>query len=452
MTILRNSFEGGTNGANISTTNSGGASGAALTNIVVSNSPVNTGSPSITYVNSPVIEGSLAARITQQSTATYIRWDDTQVGNRFVVRRGIYLTANPTANNSTIIQVRSSAGVVAQVSISIDGTIRILNSSTSVPASASPALSLNTIYWIEMAMTKETGTGTTDDGVIELLITNNSGAVFHTYTFTGANTGIADVTQYRFGQPAGAAWSTYDYIDGIAAGPLDTGWIGSLTLSPNQNVSASSNVSVGISSIIGTPTAYNWTFDYPTSGAPALSGASTATASFTAGSVSNLYILRCTVTYSGGGTSFATTEVRVPVAGTSDARIISANGTGVGAWSRVSAATDGEALSDAVDGTYVESDDLTSTPQTKKVRWRPSNARATAEIILKLWSTTGTPTATVKLYEGGIVRQAWALTDASPSASTLTTTPTNYTFTLLSGTVSAIEDWGNLYLELSVVA
>ncbi len=224
MTILRNTFEGGTNGAQLTLTNSA-LSGDALTNIIVDTVVSNTGSPAVTYVNSPIVEGSLAIRMAQQANPTYIRWDDTQTGNRFVVRRGIYLTTSPTANNAVVVQVRNSSTVIAQISISIDRTIRIFNSTSSVPGSASPALSLNTIYWLEMAMTKETGSGSSDDGIIELRVTDNTGTVLHNYTLTGANTGILNATQYRFGQPSGAAWGTYDYIDGIAAGPLDSGWI-----------------------------------------------------------------------------------------------------------------------------------------------------------------------------------------------------------------------------------
>ena len=50
-------------------------------------------------------------------------------------------------------------------------------------------------------------------------------------------------------------------------------------------------------------------------------------------------------------------------------------------------------------------------------------------------------TASVALFQGAVQRQIWALTP--------TTTPTAVELSLDSGTLSAITDWGDLWLQFS---
>lgn len=218
-----------------------------------------------------------------------------------------------------------------------------------------------------------------------------------------------------------------------------------VTLSANQNVSAAATVNLTATAedIDGTIASYAWTFDYPTSGAPTLTGGSTATPSFTAGSAGALYVLRCTVTDNTGATGTATTEVRVPVGGGTAARNLPVAGTTVGTWTNVGgASSNGAALADESDTTYLESGETSSTEQSIRIRVQPSGTRASATVACRLGTDAGTATAKVRLYEGNTLRQEWT--------QAVTTTTTNYTFTVT--TPGNVTDWGNLFLEIAAVS
>lgn len=210
-----------------------------------------------------------------------------------------------------------------------------------------------------------------------------------------------------------------------------------------QDVAAGAlvNLSATGSDSDGTIAGYAWSFDYPSSGAPALTGANTASPSFTAGAAGSLYLLRCTVTDDDGATASATTEVRVPLVSTTwNARPLPGSGSGVGSWSVIGGASSiGEALADESDATYVESGTLTATAQTRRVRVQPVTTSTGVSFPVRL-SLSDASAATVKmrLYEGSVLRQEWTVP--------VTTTPTTYSLPLT--TPSAIGDWGSLFLEL----
>lgn len=218
-----------------------------------------------------------------------------------------------------------------------------------------------------------------------------------------------------------------------------------VSLTATQNVTAASTVNLTATGtdLDGSIASYAWSFDYPTSGAPTLTGGSTATPSFTAGSAGALYVLRCTVTDNVGATGTATTEVRVPVGGGTAARPVAGNGTSVGTWTTVGgSAGRGEALADESNTTYVESGTTSATEQSFRVRVAPSGTRSSSDVTVRMGTDTGTATATVRLYEGNTLRQSWS--------QALTSTAANYTFTV--SNPAAITDWGNLYLEFAAVS
>lgn len=240
------------------------------------------------------------------------------------------------------------------------------------------------------------------------------------------------------------SWTTSGLAAGLAF-TLNTAVVNSppeITVSPTQNVTAGSTVSLTAeaSDPDGTVASYAWSFDYPTSGAPTISGATTASASFTAGSAPQLYVVRCTVTDNSGDSSFATTEVRVPASGGAAARPLPQNGTAVGTWTNVGgAATRGAALADESDSTYVQSDDLSSTETRLRVRVAPSGNRSSSTVSWRLATDAGTATVKVRLFEGNVQRQEWT--------QAITASPTAYNFSVTSpGTIT---DWGNLYLEIA---
>lgn len=213
----------------------------------------------------------------------------------------------------------------------------------------------------------------------------------------------------------------------------------------HQNVAAAAtvNLSASASDPDGSIVSYAWSFDYPNSGAPTLTGGTTATPSFTAGALGSLYILRCTVTDNDGFTGSDTVEVRVPVAGATSQRIVPANGTAVGVWTIAGgSANHGAALSDESDTTYIESPAVSASEVSLRVRVTPGAVKSAGAFKERLWTDTGTANATFRLYEGTTLRQSWT--------QALTNVPTEYTFTVSSGVLAAIADSSSLFTELAV--
>ena len=103
------------------------------------------------------------------------------------------------------------------------------------------------------------------------------------------------------------------------------------------------------------------------------------------------------------------------------------------------------ALADESDSTYLESSAISGTEQTIRLRVEPSGARATGKVQATLGMDTGTGTFQVSLLEGTTLRQSWTQAGVGSTA-------TAYEFALNTGTISAITDWGNLYLEFGVTS
>lgn len=193
----------------------------------------------------------------------------------------------------------------------------------------------------------------------------------------------------------------------------------------------------------GSIASYAWSVVSASSTAtPTLTGATTANVSGTAPAAGNVVTLQATVTDDGGLTATDTAEVRVPIAGSATGVPLALDGTSkVGTWTRAGAATtDGAALADALDTTYLETGALSATEQSARFRLQPSAARSSGKFTLRLGTDTGTGTALVKLYEGNTLRQSWT--------QAITSTATDYDFTFDAGTITAVTDWGNLYLGI----
>lgn len=220
-----------------------------------------------------------------------------------------------------------------------------------------------------------------------------------------------------------------------------------VTAGASQTVAAGATVTLAFTATDGDGSIASraTTFDYPTSGAPTITGGTTNTPSFTAGAAGSRYVVRHTATDNLGATGFATTEVFVPLAGSATMRPEASNGTAVGAWARAGgAATNGQALSDESDATYLESPEVSATQQSMRLRLQPSAAKSSAQFKDRLWTDTGTATAEIRLYEGATLRQTWTYT--------VNTTPTEYTSVFSGATIAAISDWKNLYVQLTVTA
>ena len=275
-----------------------------------------------------------------------------------------------------------------------------------------------------------------DAATVAASATNYRGSIFHKgVTSTGTEGAVA----FTFDASTNGALAYTIPFSGSNNPPT-------VTVGSNQDVAAGATVNLTstASDVDGTIASRAWSFDYPTSGAPTLTGASSANASFTAGSAGSLYILRHTATDNSGATASATMEVRVPL-GTAISPI-PGTGTGVGTWNIVGgSATGGDALADSSDATYLETATVSVTEQRRRWRLNPSSVRTNGTITVRVaQDSAGSLTAKVRLFEGNTQRQEWTIT--------VTTTIADQTVTLSGPTISAITDWGNLYVEVAVTS
>ena len=446
MAILRNTADLGTNGVAVTSGNNGGTGNDALTPFTTS------GASAITFSNDITADtGTLVYKIAANAAeSAYLEWLPTG-SNSIADRVYFYFPAYPSAGNG-ILRIMSSGGGTthAQVVLRNDGSFQIADGTGGFPfTSAAGVIPLNTLLRLEWSINNPS----TTTGVMNLdwyagdSSTPIAGA---SYSTTTGNFGTTQMARVRYGRtaPFGTSWTLY--VDSLAHQDGSTTYIGPTVNTPptvdagvNQNVGATATVNLtatasdaetSIASIL-------WTFDFPTSGAPSLTGATTLTPSFTSGALGSLYILRCTVTDTDGASAFDTMEVRVPVAGATTQRTVPTSGSGTGSWTNTGgAATEGQALSDESDTTYLQSPSVSAVEVNRRVRITPGAAKSTANLKEKLWTDTGTANTVVRLYEGATLRQSWT--------QAITSTITEYTFALSAGTVSAISDWGNLFVEV----
>ncbi len=212
------------------------------------------------------------------------------------------------------------------------------------------------------------------------------------------------------------------------------------TVTGPQNVAAGATVTATVVPSGPPVTSYAWSVVSGSSTAtPTLSGASTATVSLTAPAAGSLVTLQCVVSSSTGSVT-VTTEVRsVIVSGEVD--FLPLGGTGGTGWTNAGGApTEGAALSDALDSTYVESPDYAGTESERRWRYQPSAPRSSLTITLRPEVTATGGTTKARLYCGTTLVQEWTITQGTSWADQALTVTTP----------ASITDWGNLWLAVAV--
>lgn len=359
-----------------------------------------------------------------------------------------FAAAGP-GTNAMIASWRTGAGPVFRVGVggAANTKIVIQDAAPTIVGTSTGSITFNQLNRWEVVYDRTAGNVT-----VNVYSLDTTSSPMATLTVTGQSIGSASYVNLDVGNPTAVANAWTQYFDVVRMDTGRTTEIGppinadpTVDAGANQTVAAGAtvNLSASASDTDGTIASHAWTFDYPTSGAPSLTGGSTATPSFTAGAAGSLYVLRDTVTDSGGATASDTVEVRVPTAGTltplPDYPTIT-----VGAWSNVGgAASEGAALADASDTTYLEGPTASGTEASKRVRLTPSTTRSGMTITARIaQSVSGSMTVTARLYEGTTLRETFGSVSSS-------TTITDRVLTVASGTLSAISDPGNLWLEMA---
>lgn len=444
-----NNFEGGTDGTLVTAPASGGASGTAFDAIF---------GTAFTWAAAAAFQGTMGASVAaSQFGAGQWTLSSTKVSGKMYFQP----KAVPTAD-TFLMRVETAAGVrLFSVHVNALGKLRVDDAAGTTGVFTFAAVLDPTKYYRLEAYV--VAGSTTSNGTIKVAyyIGNNTtpqetalvGTVGGVYTNTAANVGAAQTMGKIIEGKANNAPEAW-WFDGIAFDTTLSDFIGVGTTTPPtvstpavQNVSISTPVTVSVtaSSSSGTISSYAWSYTYPTSGAPTLSGASTNTVTFTTPSTAGkLYQLQCVVTDSNGLTTTVQTEVRVPTS--SDTTVLPGSPTNiVGTWSNVGgAATQGDALADSAAGTYIESAALSGTGQSERFRVAPMLQRSSLDIPVQFSiGSSGAVTAKARLYLGTTLIQEWSHTPTSTNPAA----PDTFTDSVSGGNLLLLTDWGNLWYE-----
>ena len=443
MTLKTNNAEGQASGTTLNIGNSGGGSGDAFSSV--------TGS--VAFSNAFKSHGTNSYLFTPAAaqTNTVMLTDGGSSANftvRFYVPR---LTGYPSAE-TIFADVQTAAGAtVCRIHLTTAGALKLVNNAGSTVVTFTNVLALNTAYRIEFWGTVNATTGTMNVS----LFAGDSTSAIETKNQTNVNTGSTFAGRFVVGKITAAPTMAQFYIDDIAADMNSSSPLGPVVNAAPTVVSDTANLTVAAAGTAnmsftstdadGTIASLATTFDFPTSGAPALTGGTTSTPSFTAGSAPNLYVVRQTATDNLGATGSGTVEVRVPTTGTI-APLAGYTPVTTGTFTNVGGAGSiGAALRDASDATYAESAALSASEQELRVRLDPSTTRSALSVTFRVsQDTAGTIVAKGRLYEGNTLRQEWTLTT--------TTSAADQVCALSGATVAAITDWNNLWAAVAGTA
>jgi len=223
---LYNNAEGGVHGTTVTTGNSGGISGDALT--------VSLGTGGTCTYNSGIAHsGNYSIQITPGGTTTcYVTYTFSSSGP-LTARAYVYLTAYPSAATQLVSFV--NANLVADIALTNTG--RFVTQDSAGTQDTSPVgtfLPLNT--WVRLELTVIVGTATTNGYVGMSAYTGDTvTSPLYAYSNPALNTTTSPVTFFRVGKgSASGTWSTM-YIDDIqvldqrSIGPVSTlpaAWLG----------------------------------------------------------------------------------------------------------------------------------------------------------------------------------------------------------------------------------
>jgi hypothetical protein len=235
MTTVTNNFEGGTNGATISTTNAGGAGNTQF-------SQVNSGGAGTTLIfdNTHAAHGSLAMKIGATGATGPGVFLSGPSGTTAYARFYFYATAAPAAN-TRIFEVLNTANNVVGATLywRTDGKFNTTNKNNAGGTTTSVAAPLNQWVRVEVKITLTTpGSGGACTHQIRLYNTADSTTPDSDTQVTNQPVNASELGTWQFG----------NYFDSKAFGPVwfddvgasDSAWLGPATSGPATIAGASS--------------------------------------------------------------------------------------------------------------------------------------------------------------------------------------------------------------------
>lgn len=442
----------------------GAAAGTSATVGNTGASVINKAGGTQFFTNAAAAHGTCGLEITTTTASQYniarflAAAANNQQSGSFVFSYAGAGTGGVVTADSTICKVRqnvSETGVISFNIRNVSGTdkFRIVDASSNALATGTElSVTPNTKYRATWVLTG----GSTTAGVVTVRLRNFSDdSLIGTFSSTTAN--------LTANTPNGAEWGCISAnqsglvvrIDDIQIN--DGGNTELAAYTPPSNVApvvppiatqlvtpgATVTITPGATDSDGTVTGHAWSWVYPSSGAPTLSGATSATVSFTAGAVGSVYILQYIATDNGGASSSpALAEVRVP---SSAATVGSLYIDSVGGWTRTGGSTDGEATGDDSDSTYLTSPTLSTTETKTRNRFKPVVNRDYGSVTVRLNKTdSGSANVTVRIFS-----TPTSTTVIDSYTITPTTTITDYPHTLSSSALAALgTDWSGISIEV----
>src|SRR5258706_6688481 len=157
--LLTNSAEGGTSGTNVTTGNSGGASGNAWDLVTATGGTAGI----ITFDNAHAAHGALGYNLSIGVTAAecYLQWL-ASLGGTFATlysRAYVYLTANPGATFK-LIRFLTAGSANGGVTITSAGKLATLNAAGTAIATSTNSVPLNQWFRVEFDSTASATVGT----------------------------------------------------------------------------------------------------------------------------------------------------------------------------------------------------------------------------------------------------------------------------------------------------
>jgi PKD repeat protein len=219
--MLANTFEGGTNGTDITGGASGGTSGNAF------NATNATGGATKTFTNVTKFVGSFAAQFAPGTGSTGLSWTTSITGTpaNTAVRFYVNFSSMTTAANAPIFYAYTDVGMTTlgwAVRVRTDGKIELLNGASASVAVPSTVLVANTWYRIEANVIAGTS------GKIALYAGHSTTALSSATASTFA--AFTGINACRTGCITGSTLNTF-YVDDLAFGTGD--YLGpSVTLTP----------------------------------------------------------------------------------------------------------------------------------------------------------------------------------------------------------------------------
>lgn len=211
--IAWNNAEGGTDGVTVSIGNSGGASGTAWSDVVIT-------AGTLVYESTGPVHDTMSILMTPSAASNVWRWNNAVVGSLTGGSCGVvyinFTTLPATSTNLVLVQQTDGGSTAYRVQMLSTGFLRLVDSAgTPLTTATGTAMTTGTVYRIEWQVDHGTGDWTVEGFV------GDSTTVLQSATGAGASMGTAS-QQFTFGRSQSpdytAMWDTLA-IDTTKLGP-----------------------------------------------------------------------------------------------------------------------------------------------------------------------------------------------------------------------------------------